>query len=113
MSTNPNLLANVSSVAQDGVVILAAASAGAAVIVSALAVFGVHVDAADIVQKAGALGALLTFARTALDSLASKGAAATIETPKFTQLSSELAAGLPILAPAMTNVVNNGSPNGQ
>jgi hypothetical protein len=80
---NPNVLADVSSVAQDGVIILGAVAAGAAVIVSALAVFGVHVDQAQLVQEAGALGAVLTLIRTTVDSVTSaKGNAATVETPK-------------------------------
>jgi hypothetical protein len=82
---NPNLLADVSSVAQDAVVVLGAAAAGAAVIVSALAVFGVHVDQTQLVQEAGALGAAVTLVRTTVDSLTSqKGNAATVETTPVT-----------------------------
>lgn len=83
---NPNLLADVSSIAQDAVVITGAVVAGAAVIVSALAVFGVHVDQAQLVQEAGALGAAITLIRTTVDSLTSKGNAATVETPRSTPL---------------------------
>jgi hypothetical protein len=82
---NPNVLANVSSIGQDAVVVLGAVAAGAAVIVSALAVFGVHVDQTQLVQEAGALGAAITLARTTIDSLTSqKGNAATVESVPVT-----------------------------
>ncbi len=83
---NPNLLANVSSIAQDGVVVLGALAAGSAVVVTALAAFGVHVDQATLVQQIGGLGALLTVARTTLDSLTKT--AVTVETPKAAPQSS-------------------------
>ncbi len=104
--SNPNLLADVSSIAQDGVVVLGAVAAGAAVIVSALAVFGVHVEAAQIVQECGAIGAAITVARTTIDSLTGTK---TVETPKLAALVSS-----PLLADAAAtlNAVNNGSPNG-
>jgi|HubBroStandDraft_6_1064221.scaffolds.fasta_scaffold00174_50 hypothetical protein len=82
---NPNLLADVSSIAQDGVVVAGAVAAGAAVIVTALAAFGVHVDSAQLVQEAGAVGALLTLGRTTLDSLTGTK---TVETPKPAPVSS-------------------------
>lgn len=83
--SNPNLLADVSSIAQDGVVICGAVAAGAAVIVTALAAFGVHVDAATLVQQAGAVGAIVTLARTTVDSLTGTK---TVETPKAAPVSS-------------------------
>ena len=91
---NPNVLADVSSIGQDAVVVLGAVAAGAAIIVSALAVFGVHVDQAQLVQEAGALGAAVTLVRTVIDSLASKGNAATLETPAPVA-STPIAAGTP------------------
>ena len=95
--SNPNLLANVSSIAQDGVVVCGAVAAGAAVIVTALATFGVHVDAAQLVQEAGALGAAITLARTTIDSLTGTK---TVESVKAAPVTvPAVAAAPPVLAP--------------
>src|ERR1022692_2931261 len=66
---DPNLLSSEREIAHNSVAVLGAVAASAGVVVALLANFGVHVDAANVVEVAGVVGAIVTTLSKAIDSI--------------------------------------------